>query len=149
MLIADEWVHSGKDNRDEEHTVQCTLGRTLRGKLHGQAGFYQILQFPAHFVENLRTSARSKCCNFLSGPDASHHSGDHHPKDVNSENSNYCLILVREFLSSRRQIPQVGNFCLNFCPTSQETPEPPRTEIREVQEVPQSPNPEKFKVTRK
>ena len=50
--------------------------------------------------------------NFLSGPDGSRHSSDQHPKDVNSENSNYCPIFVREFLSSRRQTPEVWNFCV-------------------------------------
>ena len=47
----------------------------------------------------------------LSGPDRSRHSSNQHPKDVNSENSNYCPIFVREFLSSRRQTPEVWNFC--------------------------------------
>ena len=32
--------------------------------------------------------------NALSGPDRSHHSSDQQPKDVNSENSNYCPIFV-------------------------------------------------------
>ena len=36
----------------------------------------------------------------LSGPDGSRHSSDQHPKDVNTENSNYYLIFVRGFLSS-------------------------------------------------
>ena len=65
----------------------------------------------------------------LSGSDRSRHSSDQHPKNVNSENSNYCLIFVREFLSSRRKTPRCGTSvlleCLNFCPTHRETPEPP------------------------
>ena len=49
----------------------------------------------------------------LSGPDGSRHSSDQHPKDVNSENSNYCPVFVWEFLSSRRQTPEVWkNFCV-------------------------------------
>ena len=48
----------------------------------------------------------------LSGPDGSRHSSDQHPKDANSKNSNYCPIFVREFLSSRRQTPEVWNFCV-------------------------------------
>ena len=45
------------------------------------------------------------------------------PKDVNSENSNYCLIVVWEFVSSRRQTTEVCSFCgfkvfEQFCPTS-------------------------------
>ena len=51
----------------------------------------------------------------LSGPDGSRHSSDQHPKpkDVNSKNSNYCPIFVRELLSSRRQTPEVWNFCVS------------------------------------
>ena len=67
----------------------------------------------------------------LSGPDGSRHSSDQHPKDVNSKSSKYCPIFVRELLSSRRQTPEVWNFCvlqyLTFCPTYRETPEPPGT----------------------
>ena len=48
----------------------------------------------------------------LSGPDGSRHSSDQHSKDENSENLNYCRIFVREFLSSRRQTPEVWNFCV-------------------------------------
>ena len=48
--------------------------------------------------------------NSLSGPDGSRHSSDQHPKDPNSKNVNYCPIFVREFLSSRRQTPEVRNF---------------------------------------
>ena len=34
-------------------------------------------------------------------------------RDVNSKNSNYCpKICVREFLSSRRQTPEMSNFCV-------------------------------------
>ena len=48
----------------------------------------------------------------MSGPDGSRHSSDQHPKDVNSENSNYCPIFVRDFLSSRRKIPEVWKCCV-------------------------------------
>ena len=48
----------------------------------------------------------------LSGPDGSRHSNDQHPKDVNSKNSKSCPVFVREFLSSRRQTPEVWNFCV-------------------------------------
>ena len=38
---------------------------------------------------------------------------DNPDKDVNSENSNYCPIWVRDFFwSSRRQNPEVWNFCV-------------------------------------
>ena len=50
------------------------------------------------------------CCDL--SPDGSRHSSDQHPKDANSENSNYCPIFVREFLSSRRQTPEVWSFCV-------------------------------------
>ena len=58
-----------------------------------------------------QTLETSQCIHMLSGPDGSRHSTNKHRKDVNSENSNYCPIFVRDFLSSRRQTPEVWNFC--------------------------------------
>ena len=70
----------------------------------------------------------------LSGPDGSRHSSNQHPKDVNSENSNHCPIFVQEFCPPEGKLPRCGisQFlqCLNFCPTSRETPEPPGMEIQ-------------------
>ena len=50
----------------------------------------------------------------LSGPGGSRHSSEQNPKDVNFENSNYCLILVREFLSFRRQTLELWNSCFEL-----------------------------------
>ena len=95
----------------------------LRWRFLSQTPFQGLLRDPVTMTYCLHR-------NDLSGPDGSRHSSDQQPKDVNSENSNYCP----EFVS--------GNFCppegklprcrisvflqsLNFCHTSRETPEPP------------------------
>ena len=65
----------------------------------------------------------------LSGPDGCRHSSDQHPKDVNSENSNYCPILSGNLCPPEGKLPRCGISvflqCLNFCPTYREAPEPP------------------------
>ena len=52
----------------------------------------------------------------------------------NKRTTNHCPIFVRNFLSSRRQTPKVGSFCvfavLELCSSSQELPSLPCTEIR-------------------
>ena len=53
---------------------------------------------------------------------------------LNSENSNYCPMFVWEFLSSRRQTPEVWNFCVFtvfefFVPPTEKLPSLLRTEI--------------------
>ena len=65
----------------------------------------------------------------LSGPDGSRHSSDQHPKNVNSENSNYCQFLSGNFCPPEGKLPRCGISaflqCLNFRPSYRETPEPP------------------------
>ena len=58
------------------------------------------------------TYSRASHTSALSGPDGSRHSSDQNRKDVNSENSNYCPNFFWEFLSSRRQTPEVWSCCV-------------------------------------
>ena len=55
------------------------------------------------------------CLHVLSGHDRSRHSSEQHPKEVNSESSNYCPFLSWNFRPPGSKLLRCGNDTLLQC----------------------------------